>query len=323
MWFAEGNQGAGAMFTLLGFSEYPDLQVPLFLVFITVYAVTVVGNLGMITIIRISPKLHTPMYFFLSHLSLVDFCYSTTVTPKLLENLVVEDRTISFMACIMQFFSACMFAVAEAFMLAVMACDCFVAVCKPLLYAAVMSPELCASLVACPYMWGVVSSLTLTCPLQTLSFCGSNIINNFLCEHSAIVSISCSDPFISQVISFAIAIFNEVSSLAIILTMYISIFGTIIKMPSAGGRQKAFSTCASHLTAITMFHGTILFLYCVPRPKNSWLRVKVGSVFYIVVSPMLNPLIYSLRNKDVKQSVRKLMNRLIQFGRRSVCPKEI
>ncbi|CAI9153578.1 unnamed protein product [Rangifer tarandus platyrhynchus] len=321
MLLSEGNQSIIPTFILLGFSEYPELRVPLFLVFLSIYTVTVVGNLGMIIIIRVNsklhtviPKLHTPMYFFLSHLSFVDFCYSTTVTPKLLENLVVEDRTISFTGCIMQFFSACMFAVAEAFMLAVMAYDRFVAVCKPLLYTVVMSPKLCASLVAGPYTWGVVSSLTLTCSLLALSFCGSNIINNFLCEHSVIVSVSCSDPFISQVLCFAIAIFNEVGSLAIILTTYISIFATIRKMPSAGGRQKAFSTCASHLTAITMFHGTILFLYCVPRSKNSWLMVKVGSVFYTVVSPMLNPLIYSLRNKDVKESVRKLMNHLIQFG---------
>ena len=209
------------MFTLLGFSEYPDLQVSLFLVFLTIYAVTVVGKLGMITIIRISPKLHTPMYFLLSHLSFVDFCYSTTVTAKLLENLVVEDRTISFTGCIMQFSLACMFAVAETFMLAVMAYDQFVAVCKPLLYTAVMSPKPCASLVACPYTWE-----TLTCSLLELSFCGSNIINNFLCEHSVIVSVSCSDPFISQVLSFAIAVFSKVSSLAINLTTYISIFGT-------------------------------------------------------------------------------------------------
>ncbi|XP_010833744.1 PREDICTED: olfactory receptor 5D13-like [Bison bison bison] len=227
MWFAEGNQSAGAMFTLLGFFlRISQLQVPLLLVFLTIYAVTVVGNLGIITIIRISLKLHTPMYFLLSNLSFVDFCYSTTVTPKLLENLVVEDRTILLTGCIMQFFSACMFAVAEAFMLAVMAYDRFVAICKPLLYTVVMSPKLCASSVACPYTWGVVSSLTLSCFLLELSFCGSNIINNFLCEHSAIVSISCSDPFISQVLSFAITIFNEVRSLAIILTTYISIFGT-------------------------------------------------------------------------------------------------
>ena len=151
MWFAEGNQSARATFTLLGFSECFDLQVSLFLVFLTVYAVIVVGNLGMITIIRTSPKLHTLMYFFLSHVSFVDFCYSTTVTLKLLENLIVEERTISFTGCIMQFFSACMFAAVEAFMLAVMAYDWFVAICKPLLYTVVMSQELCALLVACPY----------------------------------------------------------------------------------------------------------------------------------------------------------------------------
>ncbi|XP_007996992.3 olfactory receptor 5D13-like [Chlorocebus sabaeus] len=313
MLLAEGNQSSGAMFTLLGFSEYADLQVPLFLVFLTIYTITALGNLGMIMIIRINPKLHTPMYFFLSHLSFVDFCYSTTVTPKLLENLVVEDRTISFTGCIMQFFLACVCAVAETFMLAVMAYDRYVAVCNPLLYTAVMSQKLCASLVAGPYTWGIVSSLTLTYFLLSLSFCGPNIINNFVCEHSVIVSVSCSDPYISQVLCFVIAIFNEVSSLGVILTTYIFIFIAVIKMPSAVGRQKAFSTCASHLTAITIFHGTVLFLYCVPNSKNSWLIVKVGSVFYTVIIPMLNPLIYSLRNKDVKKSVQKLMNHPIQL----------
>ncbi|XP_058542533.1 olfactory receptor 5D13-like [Neofelis nebulosa] len=323
MLLLEGNHSAGATFTLLGFSEYPDLQIPLFLLFLTVYTVTVVGNLGMIMIIRVSPQLHTPMYFFLSHLSFVDFCYSTTVTPKLLENLVVEDRTISFIGCIVQFLLACIFAVSETFMLAVMAYDRFVAVCNPLLYKAVMSQKLCASLVAGPYSWGIVSSLTLTYFLLTLSFCGSNIINNFVCEHSVIVSVSCSDTYISQVLCFAIAMFNEVSSLVIILTTYIFIFVTVIKMPSAGGRQKAFSTCASHLTAITIFHGTVLFLYCVPNSKNSWLIIKVGSLFYTVVIPMLNPLIYSLRNKDVKESVRKLINHSMQFCQRCAFSKEI
>ncbi|XP_014635217.1 PREDICTED: olfactory receptor 5D13-like [Ceratotherium simum simum] len=323
MLLAEGNQSTGATLTLLGFSEYPDLQGPLFLVFLTVYTVTVVGNLGMIMTIRISPKLHTPMYFFLSHLSFVDFCYSTTVTPKLLENLVAEDRTITFIGCIMQFFLGCIFAVAETFMLAVMAYDRFVAVCNPLLYTVVMSPKLCASLVAGPYTWGIVSSLILTYFLLALSFCGSHIINNFLCEHSVIVSVSCSDPYISQVLCFVIAMFNEVSSLVVILTTYIFIFVTVIKIPSAGGRQKAFSTCASHLTAITIFHGTVLFLYCVPNSTNSWLIVKVGSVFYTVAIPMLNPLIYSFRNKDVKESARKLMNHSVQFCSRFVFPKEI
>ncbi|XP_007954895.1 olfactory receptor 5D13-like, partial [Orycteropus afer afer] len=264
---------------------------------------------------------HTPMYFFLSHLSFVDFCYSTIVTPKLLENLVVEDRTISFTGCLMQFFLACIFAVAETFMLAVMAYDRFVAVCNPLLYTVIMSQKRRASLVAGPYAWGVIVSLTLTYFLLALSFCGSQIINNFVCEHSVIVSVSCSDPSINQVLCFLTAMFNEASSLVIILTTYVFIFVAVIKMPSDGGRRKAFSTCASHLTAITIFHGTVLFLYCVPNSNNSWLIVKVGSVFYTVVIPMLNPLIYSLRNRDVKDTVRKLMSHPTSSGRFSYSKK--
>lgn len=221
MLLAEANQTFEVTFILLGFSEFPDLQVPLFLVFLTIYIVTAVGNLSMILIIRINPKLHTPMYFFLSHLSFIDFCYSTTVTPKLLENLVMEDRTISFTGCITQFFLACIFVVAETFMLAVMSYDRFVTVCHAVLYTVIMSQKLCASLVAGTYTWGIVSSLTLTYFVLALSFCGSNIINNFVCEHSAIVSVSCSDPSVSQMLCFIIAIFDEVSSLFIILSIYI------------------------------------------------------------------------------------------------------
>ncbi|KFO22141.1 Olfactory receptor 5D13 [Fukomys damarensis] len=261
----------------------------------------------MILVIRINPRLHTPMYFFLSHLSFVDFCYSSIVTPKLLENLIVEDRSISFTGCILQFFLACVFVVTETFVLAVMAYDRFVAVCNPLLYTVVMSPKLCSSLVGASYSWGLTCSLTLTYFLLKLYFRGNNIINNFVCEHAAIVALSCSDPFINQQIIFFSATFNEISSLAIILTSYVFIFITIIKMRSPGGRGKTFSTCASHLTAISIFHGTILFLYCAPTTKGSWLMIRVASVFYTVVIPMLNPLIYSLRNKDVKETVRKLV----------------
>ncbi|XP_049718139.1 olfactory receptor 5D13-like [Elephas maximus indicus] len=301
------NQSAGAIFMLLGFSEYPELQMPLFMVFLTIYTVTVVGNLGMIVIIRINPKLHTLMYFFLSHLSFVDFCYSSVVTPKLLENLVVEDRTISFTGCIMQFFLACIFVVTETFMLAAMAYDRFVAVCNPLLYKVAMSLKFCFLLVTASYAWGIVCSLTFTYFLLTLSFCETNFINNFLCEHAVIVALSCSDPYISQMIILVSATFNEINTLMIILTPYIFIFITIMKMPSTGRGHKAISTCASHLTTITIFHGTILFLYCALNSKGSWLMVKVASVFYTVVIPMLNPLIYNLRNKDVKEAVRKLV----------------
>ncbi|XP_014635140.1 PREDICTED: olfactory receptor 5D13-like [Ceratotherium simum simum] len=284
MMLSKGNQSTIPTFVLLGFSEYPDLQIPLFLVFLSIYTVTAVGNLGMI-IIKINPKCHSIMFFFLSHLSFVDFCFSTTVTPKLVENLIVEDRTISFSGCILQFCFACIFGVTETFMLAAMAYDRFVAVCNPLLYTTSMSQKLCALLVAGSYSWGIVCSLTVAYFLLALSYCESTIINNFICDHSVIVSIACSDPYISQMLCFIIAIFNEVSSLMIIMTSYILIFITIFRMPSATGPQKTFSTCASHLTAITIFHGTILLLFCIPNPQTSWLMVKVASVFYTVVIP--------------------------------------
>ncbi|XP_008566456.1 PREDICTED: olfactory receptor 5D18-like [Galeopterus variegatus] len=304
----EGNQSAGVTFVLLGFSEFPHLQALLFQVFLAIYTITVVGNLGMIVVIKINPKLHTPMYFFLGNLSFLDFCYSSVVTPKLLEILVVKDRTISFKGCIIQFFFACMFVFAEMFMLAVMAYDRFVAVCNPLLYTAAMSPKLCALLVAGTYTWGGLCSLTVTCSLLELSYGGNNDINHYGCEYSAVLSVSCSDTYFSQMVAFVISTFSEVCSLLIILTSYVFIVVTIIKMPSTGGLRKAFSTCASHLTTITIFHGDILLLYCVPNSKSSKLLIKVATVLFTIVIPMLNPLIYSLRNKDVKEAVRKLIH---------------
>ncbi|XP_003773863.1 olfactory receptor 5D18-like [Sarcophilus harrisii] len=302
----ETNQSDVITFILLGFSDNPELQVPLFLVFLAIYIVTVVGNLGMIIIIKINPKLHTPMYFFLSHLSFVDFCYSIAVTPKLLANLAVADRTISFKGCITQFFFACTFVVTETFVLAVMAYDRVVAISNPLKYTVVMSQTLCILLVTGAYVWGIISSLVVTSSLLSLSFCRFSILNNFVCEYSVILSASCSDTYISEMLLFTFATFNEMSTLVIILTSYLFIFVTVLQMHSVSGRRKAFSTCTSHFVAITIYHGTILFLYCVPRSQNLKEEIKVASIFYTVVIPMLNPLIYSLRNKDVKETVSNL-----------------
>ncbi|XP_062951122.1 olfactory receptor 1165-like [Cynocephalus volans] len=188
-----------------------------------------------------------------------------------------------------------------------MAYDRFVAVCNPLLYTVAMSPKLCALLVAGTYIWGALCSLTLTYSLLKLSYCVSTI-NHFCCEFSALLSVSCSDTHFSLMVMLVICTFNEVCSLLIILTSYVFIVVTIIKMPSAGGHRKAFSTCASHLPAITIFHGTLFVLYSVHKSKSSWLFIKVATVFYTIVIPMLNPLIYSLRNKDVKETVRQLIH---------------
>ncbi|XP_043828586.1 olfactory receptor 5D18-like [Dromiciops gliroides] len=306
---SERNQSGTVIFILLGFSDYPEFQIILFLVFLAMYVTTVMGNLGMIAIIITNPKLHTPMYFFLKHLSFVDFCYSTAVTPKLLENLVAEDRTMSIPTCITQFFFTAHCALTDTFILAVMAYDRFVAICNPLLYMIIMSQKRCALLMTIAYSWGILFSLLFTYSLLVLSFCGTNIINNFVCEYSGILSASCSDKHFSELILFIVANFNMLSTLIIIFTSYIFIFVTVMRMRSFRARHKAFSTCASHLTAVGIFYGTVLFLYCIPNTKSSWFTIKVGSVFYTVVIPMLNPLIYSLRNNDVKETFRRLMRK--------------
>ncbi|XP_072476833.1 olfactory receptor 5D13-like [Notamacropus eugenii] len=302
------NQSTTVVFILLGFSEYPELQVPLFLLFLTIYVVSVVGNMGMIVVIMINLKLHTPMYFFLKHLSFVDFCYSTVVIPKLLENLVVQDRSISINLCITQFSIGVTLVMAEMLILAVMAYDRFVAICYPLLYTVSMSAKLCSLLVTVAYTWSIISSIILTYSILVLSFCETKIINNFVCEYSVFLSASCSDKHFSEIILFIFVNLNAFCTLIIILTSYLFIFVTILKMHSANGRYKAFSTCTSHLMAVTIYYGTIIFLYCIPNSKTSSLIVKLGSVFYLVVIPMLNPFIYSLRNNDVKETFRKIMN---------------
>ncbi|XP_054999716.1 olfactory receptor 5D14-like [Sorex araneus] len=302
------NQSAEATFILLGFSEYPNLQVPLFLLFFTIYIVSVVGNLGMILVIKSNPKLHTPMYYFLRHLSFIDFCNSTIVIPKLLENLVVEDRSITFPECMAQFTLLCMFVMTEQYLLVVMAYDRFVAVCNPLQYTTAMSQKLCAMLVAASYFGAIFFSMTFCSLLFRLSFRGRNIINNFICEYNAIVSVSYSDLYITNMVIIASGNFNELGCLIIIITSYAYIFITVMKMLTARGRMKAFSTCASHLTAIVVFCGTLFFLYCVPNSKNSLLMFMVGNVFYAVGIPMLNPLIYGLRNKVMKETVRKFFH---------------
>ncbi|XP_074131258.1 olfactory receptor 5D13-like [Sminthopsis crassicaudata] len=309
MMIYDRNQSSPATFILLGFSEYPDIQILLFLIFLAIYVISVIGNVGMITIIAMNSKLHTPMYFFLKHLSFVDFCYSTVVVPKLLENLVAEGRAISFSACITQFFFFANCALTETFMLAMMAYDRFVAICNPLLYMVIMSHKRCALLMTAAYSWGLFFSLLFTYSLLVLSFCETNIIKNFVCDYSAILNAACSDKHFSELILSIFANFTMLSTLLVIISSYIFIFVTVMKMHSVRARYKAFSTCASHLTAVGVFYGTVLFLYCIPNTKSSWFTKNLASVFYAVVIPMLNPLIYSLRNSEVKEIIRKLINK--------------
>ncbi|CAM9616209.1 unnamed protein product [Rangifer tarandus platyrhynchus] len=225
------------------------------------YIITMEGNLGMMVIIKINPKFHTPMYFFLSHLSFVDFYYSSTVTLKLLENLVMANKSVFYSSCMLQFFLTCIAVVTESFLLAVKAYDLFVATCNPLLYTVVMSQRLCALLVAGSYLWGMFGPLVLLCYALQLNFSGHKVINHFFCEYTVLIAVSCSNTHTPNLLLFGFTTFNVVSTLLIILTSYVFIFVTVLNIRSASGCHKAFSTCASHLTATTIFHGTILSLY--------------------------------------------------------------
>ncbi|XP_057618685.1 olfactory receptor 5L1-like [Chionomys nivalis] len=304
----EGNCTFVAQFILQGFSDVPELSAVLSLVFLLIYGITVLANLGMTALIQVSSQLHTPMYFFLSHLSFVDFCYSSIIVPKMLDNIFNKDKAISFQACMVQFYLFCTCVVTEVFLLAVMAYDRFVAICNPLLYMVIMSPKLRMVLVSGCYLCASVCSLIHLCLALEIPAFSSNVIDHFFCDLPPLLSLACSDVTVNKVLLFVVATFNESFSIVIIFTSYLFILITILRMRSAEGRRKAFSTCASHLTTITIFHGTILSIYCPSTSENSGDVSKVTTVFYTVVIPMLNPLIYSLRNKDVKAALRKVVN---------------
>ncbi|XP_077627590.1 olfactory receptor 5L1-like [Crocuta crocuta] len=308
-----GNCSSVSEFIFLGFTGAPELRVFLFLLFFLIYGVTVLGNLGMIAVIQVSSHLHTPMYFFLSHLSLVDFCYSTIIVPKVLSNILSKDKAISFLGCMVQFYLFCTYAITEVFLLAVMAYDRFVAICNPLLYTVTMSRNLCMELVSGCYLCGMACSLIHLCLALEIPSYRSNVIDHFFCDLPPLLSLACSDVTVNELLLYIVATVNEFTTIMVILTSYLLILITILRMHSAEGRRKAFSTCASHLTAILIFHGTILFTYFHPTSDNSMDTDKVATVFYTVVIPMLNPLIYSLRNKDVKEALKKLLASRLPF----------
>lgn len=285
----------------------------LFLIFLFLYVIAVVGNFGMIIIIRMDAHLHTPMYAFLQSLSFLDICYSSTIAPRALINCMKQDHTISFSGCATQFFFLSLFGTTEAFLLAAMAYDRFIAICNPLLYSVSMSHWVCGLLVSGSYSWGAVNAVTQTTMTFTLTFCGSNEINDFFCDVPPLLSLSCSDTFINQLVLLALCGSIIVSTFLTVFVSYIYIISTILKIRTVQGRQKAFSTCASHLIGVCLFFGTVFFMYAQPSAVSSMEQSKVVSIFYTIVIPMLNPLIYSLRNKDVKQALKRSKQRFCSW----------
>ncbi|XP_075782201.1 olfactory receptor 5AR1-like [Pelodiscus sinensis] len=307
----EGNHSEVTEFILTGLTDRPELQVPLFVLFLLIYVFTVVWNGGMMALITTDSQLHTPMYFFLWTLSFCDLCCSTVVAPKMLQDFLSEKKSISYTACAVQIFFCIFFSDFECFLLAVMAYDRYVAIRNPLLYTVIMSRQRCNLLVAGVCVVGFVDSVIHVCLTFQLSFCVSNVINHFFCDIPPLLVLSCSDTRISDIVQLASMFYIVAISVVTTLLSYVYIIYTILKIRSAEGRLKAFSTCASHLTAVGLFYGALLFMYFRPTSSYSMDTDKISSVFYSLVIPLLNPLIYSLRNKEVKDSLRRAMNKLL------------
>ncbi|XP_008834416.1 olfactory receptor 9I1-like [Nannospalax galili] len=306
---AENNLTTVTEFMLMGFTDHPSWEIPLFLVFLSFYLVTILGNLGMIILIQVDVQLHTPMYFFLSHLSLLDACYASVITPQILFTLSTGRTVISYGQCAAQFFFFTLCASTECFLLAVMAYDRYVAISNPLLYTMVMSPRRCWGLIMGAYVCGVSGSIQRTTCTFSISFCEDNRIDFFFCDLPPLLKLACSDTANAEIIIVLFGNFVILVNALVILISYMFIIKAVMKMKSSGGRAKTFSTCVSHLTAVALFFGTLTFMYIRSSSGKSLGEDKVVSVFYTVVIPMLNPLIYSLRNKDVKAAFRKITSR--------------
>ncbi|XP_044537899.1 olfactory receptor 5B12-like [Gracilinanus agilis] len=292
-------------FIFLGLTDAPELQIPLFLIFTLIYIITLVGNLGMVALIFWDSHLHTPMYFFLCNLSLVDFGYSSAVTPKVMAGLLTGDKVITYNGCAAQLFFFATFTTVESFFLASMAYDRHVAVCKPLYYTMTMTSGVCIRLAVGSYICGFLTSSVSVGDTFSLSFCSSNIIHHFFCDIPPLLALSCSDIHINEWVLFILGGFNISFALMVIFTSYLFVLIAILRIRSVEGRKKAFSTCASHLTAVSIFYGTIIFMYLQPSSSHSMDTDKMASVFYTMVIPMLNPLVYTLRNKEVKNAFQK------------------
>ncbi|XP_016022382.2 olfactory receptor 8G1-like [Rousettus aegyptiacus] len=306
-----GNHSTVTEFTLTGLTEQPELQLPLFFLFLGIYVVTVVGNLGMITLIGLSSHLHTPMYYFLSSLSFIDLCHSTVITPKMMVNFVAEKNTISYPECMTQLYFFLLFAISECYMLAAMAYDRYVAICSPLLYNVIMSHRTCFSLVWGVYTIGLVCAFAHTGFLFRIHFCKFDVINHYFCDLFPLLKLSCSSTYVNELVILILSAINILAPALTILSSYIFIIVRILHIRSAEGKSKAFSTCSSHILAVAVFFGSAAFAYLQPSSVSSMDQGKVSSVFYTTVVPMLNPLIYSLRNKDVNVALKKMLDRKI------------
>ncbi|XP_032639851.2 LOW QUALITY PROTEIN: olfactory receptor 5V1-like [Chelonoidis abingdonii] len=301
----QGNETSITEFILLGFSNLPELQILLFLLFLVVYIATMAGNILIVVLIVVDQDLHTPMYFFLGNLSCLETCYTSTILPRMLASLLIEVRTISFSGCLTQYYFFVSMIATECLLLAVMSYDRYLAIGKPLHYAARMSGRSCLQLAAGCWICGFLVSSITTLSASQLSFCGPNGIDHFFCDLIPLLKLSCNDPQLMEMLAFTTQLDFLTVPFLLTLMSYLCIIATILRIPSTTGRKKAFSTCSSHLIVVTMYYGTLLIVYMFPTTNTLRGFKKVFSVVYTVLTPLVNPLIYSLRNKEVKEALRK------------------
>ncbi|NP_666898.2 olfactory receptor family 5 subfamily AN member 10 [Mus musculus] len=297
-------------FILLGFSDFPQITALLFVIFLTLYITALTWNLSLVVLIRMDSYLHTPMYFFLSNLSFIDICYISSTVPKMLFNFFQKRQTISFVGCIVQYFMFSTMGLSESCLMTAMAYDRYAAICNPLLYSSVMSPTLCAQMVMGSYTAGFIGSVSQVFAMLQLHFCGPNVIRHFFCDIPQLLNLSCTDTFFAHVELLILTMLFCISNALVIIISYGYIVLSILKITSAKGRSKAFNTCASHLTAVSLFYTSTAFVYFSSSSGGSSSFDRFVSVFYTVLITMLNPLVYSLRNKEIKDAGKRLQKKL-------------
>ncbi|KAM5312226.1 olfactory receptor 8B8-like [Glossophaga mutica] len=307
---AAGNTSSVTEFILAGLTDKLGLQLPLFFLFLGFYVVTFVGNLGLIILIGLNSHLHTPMYLFLFNLSFIDFSYSSVIIPKMLVSFVSKKNIISYTGCMTQLFFFCFFVVSESFILSAMAYDRYVAICKPLMYSVIMSPRVCLFLLLGVYGMGIWEAIAHTANILSLAFCADSLVNHYMCDILPLLELSCNSSYINNLVMFTVVAINIGIPIVTIFLSYGFILSSIAHISSTEGRSKAFSTCSSHIIAVLLFFGSGTFSYLKPPSIIPLDQGKVCTLFYTIVVPMLNPVIYSLRNKDVKLAMKKTLGRI-------------